>query len=193
MDTRLFLTIVGIIAFVVAFSLGTIVTATTGVPLAGGILNGVLVSMVLTIGMKLSGFRFSGTMMWFMFSIPAMFTTTLGPPGLYKPIIAVIAGLSWDVTYRLVFPKRPRLGLYIGAIVGGIVITLAMFLYLGAIVEGIFPSLETLSFANSVEASFERLKGALIPLFIVNAVVTVIGVWLGEKASVRFDGAFQLR
>ncbi|MBU4288678.1 MAG: hypothetical protein KKI12_10970 [Proteobacteria bacterium] len=177
MHAKQFVIIIGLCAFVIAFALGSIVTLTTGIPLAGGLLNGILVAMVLTIGMLASPFRWSGTLMWIVFSIPAIPTTTLGPPGLYKIVIAIVAGLIWDVCYQFIFSRKKRIGLYIGAIAGGIAITLLMILILRLIASGIG---EALSFSEDVNTSLQSLKDYFWYLLPINFIVTAIGVRLGE-------------
>src|SRR5215218_4416022 len=121
----------GIAAFIVAFSLGSMLTATTGIPLIGGLLNGVLTAMILTVGLLATRFFGSATLMWIIFSICATPTTTLGPPGVYKIAIGAVAGLLWDSTYFLL--KRGRPGLFLGAILGSasIMLTLIVALRMG--------------------------------------------------------------
>ncbi len=177
MNPKLFAVIVGLCAFVIAFTLGTLVTATTGVPLAGGLLNGILVSMILAIGMLASKHPWTGSMTWVAFSIPAIVTTTLGPPGFYKILVALIAGLLWDVFYRKLFKGNKWFGLYGGAILGGLAITVLMILFLKLFVSGIT---EFMFLGNNAQASLDRLLGYLWFLLVINVVVTVIGVALGE-------------
>ncbi len=105
----------GFAAFLVAFALGTGLTLTTGIPLVGGLVNGVFTSAILAIGM-LSLRRFGvATTMWVTFSLLAIPTTTLGPPMLFKPVIGLVAGVIWDIVY-MVFRRR-AVGLYLGAFI----------------------------------------------------------------------------
>ena len=177
MNPKLFAAIVGLCAFVIAFTLGSLVTATTGVPLAGGLLNGILVSMVLVIGMLASKHPWTGSMMWVAFSIPAVVTTTLGPPGFYKRLVALIAGFLWYIFYRRLFKDNRWLGLYGGAIIGGLTITALIILFLKLFVSG---AIGFMFLGNDAQASLDRLLGYLWFLMVINVIVTVIGVALGE-------------
>jgi len=156
----------GIASFIVAFVLGSFLTMTTGIPLIGGLLNGVLTAMVLTVGLVSTQFFGSATLMWLVFSVCASITTTLGPPGLYKVVIAVIAGIIWDIIYRM--SKSTRWGLYLGAIVGSASI---MFTLITAL---------TMGFGKDAAQALERYKGAFYFILAANLLVTVIGVYLGD-------------
>jgi hypothetical protein len=68
----------GIVAFVIAWALGSILTMTTRIPLIGGLFNGILTGMVLTIGLVSRKWKFNATTMWLTFSLIATITTTLG-------------------------------------------------------------------------------------------------------------------
>ncbi len=179
MNGQLFCVIVGLCAFIVAFVLGTAATFTTGIPLVGGLFNGVLTSMILTIGMlgTRNKYKWSGTVMWFVFSTAAIFTTTLGPPGVYKLLIGVAAGLTWDLLYR-VFKYR-RVGLYLGAIAGGLIITGLLILILQLMIKGFATYLSAGS--GNIHVSLDRLISYIYFLIPMNIVVTICGVFLGEK------------
>ena len=157
----------GVSSFIVAWSLGTALTATTGIPLTGGLLNGVLTAMVLSIGM-LSTKKFgSAVIMWFVFSILASFTTTLGPQGIYKIVIGITAGFIWDFIYSTL-AKNKRWGLYIGGILGSASIMFSLILAL------------SLGFGLNPEVALERYRGAFYFILFINLVVTVIGIYLGD-------------
>lgn len=156
----------GIVSFVVAFILGSALTVTTGIPLVGGLLNGILTAMVLTIGLITTQFFGAATIMWITFSLLASITTTLGPPGLYKILIGIIAGLIWDTLYNI-FNKN-RIGLYLGGLIGSasIMLTLVLALKMGL-------------GRNAVEA-LSKYESAFYILIIINLIVTLIGIYLGE-------------
>lgn len=158
----------GLTGFIVAFVLGSGVTIGTGIPLLGGIVNGVLVSMILTIGLLAVNRFGTATLMWFVFSLPATLTATLGPPGFYKIAIGVIAGLLWDSVYFGL--KRRTAALYAGALLGAISI---MFLMLGAL---------HLGFGVQAQEAFRKYWAALYILLAVNLLVTLLGVFLGHQA-----------
>jgi hypothetical protein len=179
MNAKLFCVIVGFCAFIVAFVLGSAVTLTTGIPLAGGLLNGVLTSMIMTIGMLATRnkYKWSGTVMWLVFSAAAIITTTLGPPGFYKVIIGVAAGFTWDLFYRAF--KYGRTGLYIGALIGGIVITGLLILILQLMISGMASHLSI--GGSDYKNSLDRLMSYIKFLIPINMVITAIGIWLGER------------
>jgi hypothetical protein len=157
----------GFCAFIVAFSLGSLLTFTTGIPLLGGLINGVFVSMILTIGM-LSIRRFgTATWMWLVFSICCIPFTTLGPPGVYKVVIGLIAGFIWDIVYFVT--KKSRFGLFLGAILGAASI---MFLIIIALKSG---------FVANVQAALEKYINAIYALVLINISVTFIGVLIGNQ------------
>jgi hypothetical protein len=167
-------------AFIVAVSLGTAITATTGIPLAGGLLNGVLTAMVLTIGLLATRFAGAATVMWVVFALLASFTTTLGPPGIYKVVIGAIAGILWDLIYQV--SGRRKWGLYVGAVVGALSIMLTLIAAL------------RLGFGANAAEALQKYTSALGILLGINLVVTVIGVFLGERvyqARLRELPAFQ--
>ena len=158
----------GFSAFTIAFLLGSAVTMSTGIPLLGGVINGVLVSMVLTIGLLAVDRFWTATLMWFVFGLFATMTTTLGPPGLYKIPIGIVAGLIWDAIYFGL--RRRTVGLFAGALVGAMAI---MLLMLGALYLG---------FGRDAAAALEKYSSALSVLVAVNLAVTALGVFLGRQA-----------
>lgn len=156
----------GIASFVIAFVLGSFLTMTTGIPLAGGLLNGILTGMVLTIGLISTNYFGSATIMWIVFSLCASITTTLGPPGIYKVVIGGIAGIIWDSIYRAA--KSNSWGMYLGALLGSASI---MFSLTAAL---------TMGFGEGAAEALKRYKGAFYFILGVNLLVTFIGVYLGN-------------
>lgn len=156
----------GVIAFIVAFSLGSILTITTGIPLIGGLLNGILTGMVLTVGLLARRFFAAATCMWLAFSLCAIVTTTLGPPGIYKVAIGVTAGILWDLVYKISGYKF--WGLLVGGVVGSASImgTLLLFLSQG--------------FGENAIEAFQKYQSNIYALLVINMVVTVLGVLLGH-------------
>ncbi len=157
----------GFTAFIVAVVLGTVVTMGTGIPLLGGLVNGVFVAMILTIGMLAVNRFWTATIMWFVLGFAAIPTTTLGPAGVHKVVIALAAGIVWDTVY-CVF-RRNKLGLYLGAIAGaGAIMGLMMLaLYLG--------------FGDNAGEAFEKYAKAIYILLAINFTVTGVGVFLGHQ------------
>lgn len=158
--------IFGVIAFIIAFALGSILTLTTGIPLIGSLLNGVLTGMVLTIGLLSRRFYFSATIMWLAFSLCATMTTTLGPPGLYKVIIGLCAGILWDLLYSWIARYR-NWGLILGGLIGSasIMFTLILFLRVGFV-------------KNAFEA-LQKYEKSFWLILALNLIITFFGVMLG--------------
>jgi len=158
----------GVIGFTVAVSLGTMLTLGTGMPLLGGLTNGVLVSMVLTIGLLAIDTFGTATIMWVVFAVCASLTTTLGPPGFYKIVIGGVAGFIWDMVYFGL--GRRTVGLFVGALAGAgaIMALLLLALYLG--------------FGKNAADAFQKYSSAIVALITMNLIVTSVGVFLGRQA-----------
>ncbi len=94
----------GGIAFAVAFVLGTPLNLVFG-PAMGGFLNSIVTAMIIAIGCKgIERFPYA-TVIWVAFSVPAIFTLTMGPPGPYKPLIALLTGLAMEICFMLLGRK----------------------------------------------------------------------------------------
>lgn len=162
--------IFGIVSFVIAWALGSILTASTGIPLIGGLVNGILTGMVLTIGLIARKSKFNATTMWLTFSLIAIPTTTLGPPGAYKIIIGLVAGLIWDIFYNIFYNKKPTLGLYIGGLLGStsIMVLMVLFLKWGAGIE-------------NASVYLEKYSKSFWTIILMNVVITAIGIYIGNS------------
>ena len=139
---------------------------TTGIPLIGGLLNGILTAIVLTVGMLSRRFNWNATVMWLTFSLLATVTTTLGPPGFYKIGIGLIAGLLWDVIYKLSNYKWS--GLVVGGLVGSgsIMISLIVFLNFG--------------FGEDTSEALAKYKSNFWIIIVMNLIITFVGIFLGR-------------
>jgi hypothetical protein len=157
----LFLGVMGAVSFVFAFILGSAVNIATGIPLTGGIINGIIVGVMLTIGIKGVDKFGAGTILWVVFSILAIPTVTLGPPGIYKVAVGLLGGLTWDVTISIF--KRSKIGYILGGAVGSIVIIWGVFL--AATLLGL--------------PSAEKLRSALIFLIPFNGLLGAVSVYAG--------------
>ncbi|MCK4223712.1 MAG: hypothetical protein KAX39_00940 [candidate division Zixibacteria bacterium] len=78
MKQYMYLGVMGALSFVLAFVLGNAVNAATGIPLTGGIVNGIIVGIMLTLGVKGVDKFGAATTLWLIFAILAIPTTTLG-------------------------------------------------------------------------------------------------------------------
>lgn len=159
-------TLFGGVAFIVAFALGTALTAGTGIPLLGGLANGVLTGMVLAAGLLSAPYPGSATVMWLAFSVCAAPTTTLGPPGLYKLGIGFVAGLLWDLVFQS--SRRARWGMYLGGLLGSASIMLTL---VAALSYGL---------GRSAEQALENYRSAFYFILAINLVVTLVGLYLGD-------------
>lgn len=166
----LYLGVMGAVSFVLAFVLGSAVNIATGIPLTGGIVNGIIVGVMLTVGIKGVDKFGAGTVLWTIFSILAIPTATLGPPGVYKPVVGVLAGLTWDSIISLF--KRRKLGYILGGAIGSIVI-----------IWGVFFAATLLGLPAA-----EKLRGALVFLAPFNGFLGAVSVYLG---LVIFDKKIQ--
>jgi len=163
----LYIGAIGAISFVLAFVLGSAVNALTGIPLTGGILNGIIVGAIITIGIKGVDRFGAATLIWFVFTIFAIPTLTFGPPGWYKVILGIIVGFIWDLIISLF--RRNKLGYILSAGVGASAITYGVFMaikYLG------LPAAEKLA----------KALYFLIPMnFAISCVGALVGLWLFRK------------
>jgi hypothetical protein len=158
--------IFGIIAFVIAFGLGSILTMTTGIPLIGGLLNGVLTGIVLTVGLLSRKYFLGATIMWVAFALAATITTTLGPPGIYKVAIGLIAGLLWDLVYSWISQYK-RWGLIVGGLLGSASIMFSMIFFLRA------------GFGDKAAIALEKYESQFLVILLMNLVITLVGMLLG--------------
>lgn len=156
-----------VIAFLIAVGLGTAVNLLSGVPLLGGLTNGVLTAAILTVGLLLVNKWGAATLMWTVFGMLCVPTFTLGPPGFYKVVVAVAAGLVWDAVYQLT--GRRRVGLYSGGIAGAVCIMLLMLVFLRVIGT------------DEMAAVYQRYMRAIWAVLAINVVVTFLGILLGEQ------------
>ncbi len=122
---NLFLSTLSAISFGIAFVVGGSINKFTGVPLTGGIANGIIVGALMTIGVKSVNRFGSGTLIWLLFSTFALQTNTLGPPHLSKILIGLSVGLLWDTIIHL-FHRR-NIGIVLGSMVGSAFIVFSIY------------------------------------------------------------------
>jgi len=158
-----FLGMVAAVSFVVAFGLGSALNIATGIPLIGGLLNGVLVSLLLTLGLRTVERFMASTVMWAIFGLLAIPTVTLGPPGVYKVIPALAGGIVWDAVVAA--SRGRRWGYVVGGFLGAVVIIIGVFI--AAVYLGL--------------PAADRLRNALYFLIPINGALAAFGIWLGLK------------
>lgn len=159
----------GAIAFVLAFGLGGIVNAATGVPLSGGVLNGVVVGAVITLALIRTENEFGvATILWIVFTALAIGTTTFGPPGPYKVLVGIASGLIWDICLWLL--RCSKLKYPVSAGIGSVAITILVFLAVKLI---------------GLPAA-DKLQKALAILVPMNCIISALGAWFGIWLHNRF-------
>ncbi len=106
--------VLGGVAFGGAYLLGSGITIATGIPIMSSTINGFWVGMIIALSLYLlRDYNFISTSIMLVYGLAATFTVLLGPPGWYKIPIALIMGLLWDLSFKII-PKL--LGQIIGAI-----------------------------------------------------------------------------
>ena len=163
MNTRqyIFLGAIGAIGFVLAFGLGSFVNALTGTPLTGGLVNGIIVGVILTLGLKSVPKFGAGIIIWIVFSALAIPTITMGTPGAYKIVVGVFSGLIWDTVVYLF--KRSNAGYILGSAIGGSAVII------GTLIAAIMLGLP----------SAEKLQSAIYLLLGIYGVMGIFSGWLG--------------
>lgn len=161
---------IGIFAFIVAFLLGTPLNIALS-PLMGGIINAIITAMIVGIGCKgVEKFGYS-MIIWVIFSIPAIFTFTMGMPGAHKIVIGLLTGLVMDILF--IFLKRSHVSYFIvGGIMSDVMTVLTLF---AMMILNISP--------ESVE-KLSKYIWYLLPLYFV---MGGLGMFLGSKI---FDKRF---
>ena len=160
-----YLALMAAVAFVVAFALGVSLNAALG-PAFGGILNAFATAFV--IGVAISGVRtwYSPIVVWLIFSLFAVFTTTMGPPGWHKLVIGGATGAVMALVL-----VRAKLNVIRYAIAGAIMSALMTFLILFAMLQ-----------LNLSPESAQKLQAALpylIPVYAgLGAAGMAAGVWV---------------
>lgn len=161
----------GAIAFALAFGLGGIVNAATGVPLTGGILNGIIVGAVITLALIRTENEFGvATILWIVFTSLAIGTTTFGPPGLYKVPVGFASGLIWDISLWLLQKRSNKLRYPVSSGIGAVAITILVFF--------------AVKFIGLPSA--DKLQQALVFLVPMNLVISALGAMLGVWLHNRF-------
>ncbi len=99
----LWLITVGVATWVVAAATGQLIVFATGVNASSALLNGFIVPFLLVFGVLPSKTKFPITVAFTIYGILATFTVLLGPPGLQKIPVAIIAGFITDLVILLLY------------------------------------------------------------------------------------------
>ncbi len=133
----------------------------------GGLANAVVTAALLTIGAKGVPRFGSGVILWFVVSVLAIPTLSMGPPGVYKVVIGLLGGLIWDLALTI-FGRST-----IGYLVSGAIMMLAIMggVVGAAVVLGLPAADRLLPFL-----------GVLIPL---NMALGLVGTFIGLRVFDR--------
>ena len=153
----------GALAFALAYIIGMALTLATGIPIASAAANGIVVCFIMVLGTKIIDKHGAFTLMTLVYSVLAIPTLLLGPPGPHKIIIGLGMGIVFDLI--ILITKKQSWGYILGSIVfiaSGVSLVLYSMVLLG--LPGI-----------------ERLKQAFVILILVSSLPASIGAFLGIK------------
>lgn len=159
----IFLAILGALAFVIDLVIVSGIDAATGIIGAGFLVSTVFFSMVVTAGVLIIKKFGMYTIGGFVYSVLAIPTLIIGPPGIYKIFIGTFLGLTADVTILLF--RFKKIGYYFSLAVANILV-LPVILY----------ALIFLGLPGT-----ELLADSLFFLVPVIGVESIIGSWIGIK------------
>lgn len=153
-----FVSSMGGVAFVVAFSLGWILNTVVG-PAFGGLLNSFITAMVVGLAVAAVPKWWTPIVTWLVFSLLASATTTMGPPGPHKILIGILVGVVMATMFWLstvVLPSWRRTWYFVIGATMSVLMTFLIFLAM------------TMLQLNPVGAA--KLRGALpyvLPIYAV--------------------------
>ena len=153
----------GAMALAFAYIVGAALTLATGIPIASAAVNGIIVCFVMVLGAKIIDKPGAFTLMTLVYSVLAIPTVLLGPPGPHKILIGLGMGIIYDL---IIFTTRKRDWGYI----------LGSILFIASGVSLVFYSMVLLGLPG-----VERLKQAFIILILVSSLPASIGAFLGIK------------
>ena len=123
-----FIALMGALSFILAISLGTLLTVITGIPLMGGmILNWLIAYLFILTALVVKKFGVV-TLTLFIYSVLSIPTNNFGPPGIYKLIIGISLGLLLDII--LYSGKYKKWTYYFGAALGFLIVMHYLYLLL---------------------------------------------------------------
>lgn len=157
----IFITLIGVLLFLMELLIATVLDVIIGVPGAGFLVVIIFFGALAVVGGLVVRKFGTFTLMSLIYSVLAIPTPVFGPPGFYKVLAALVVGLFADVMVSI-FGYR-KIGYYLGLVIGnlmGLVFFAAAFVWLG------FPE------SNQILSQFWFL-------FILYAIEAAIGVWLG--------------
>lgn len=98
---------IGVATWVAAMSLGHFVVLLSGIPASSGLLNGLVVPFLLVLGARAIPTNWSVTIPFLVYGALSIPVLLLGPPGLHKILVALVAGVATDILLRIT-EKLPK-------------------------------------------------------------------------------------
>jgi hypothetical protein len=169
----------GAATFALAFVLGSGVILATGIPATGGLLNIFVCVAVAVVGAHSVPKVGSATIMMLVTFTLGIPTVIGGPPGIYKPLIGLAIGLTYDVIVAL--GGRRQWAVYVGG--GAAAMTSILTIFEAMILLGL--------------PGVEKLRPILLPLagaqFVLGFAGAALGRWLYESKLSRLRVFVSLR
>lgn len=166
-DTKalLFCGVAGAALFFINFIPAQILTSIGGGTAWGAVWGGLTAPFILA-SVALITRRFGAiTMTYFTYSIFAIPNFVMGPPHIYKPLIALIVGLVFDSIMKITGGES-RYGLIAG--------------FTGFTIASLFMYLQAFQILNL--PGLESLKSSIYIFGVVFWIEGLVGIWLGIKA-----------
>jgi ABC-type thiamin/hydroxymethylpyrimidine transport system permease subunit len=116
--------VLGATLFALNLVIGGALVYATGIPGLSAILSGLFVPFVLSLAVLITRRSGAATTVWLVYSLLAIPTVLNGPPGVYKVVIGLVAGLAFDLP--IIVLRGRAVGHYIG-LIAYTVINLAAF------------------------------------------------------------------
>lgn len=88
---------IGTATWVAAMLSGQLVVLASGVPASSAVLNGLVVPFLLVLGVRTVQYPWSVTISFTTYGILSIPFLLLGPPGIHKPFVALVAGVGTDL------------------------------------------------------------------------------------------------
>lgn len=95
------LALFGAATWVAAMLSGQLIVLATGVPASSGLLNGFVVPFLLVLGLRALPHSWHLTVAFTVYGALAIPTVLLGPPGVHKVAVALVAGIAADLLIRV--------------------------------------------------------------------------------------------
>lgn len=105
---------VGVATWVAAMASGQLIVLLTNVPASSAIVTGFLVPFLLVLGARAVPTNWSVTVAFSTYGVLSIPFVLLGPPGVHKIVVALVAGIVADIIIRLL-KKRMEHGTFVVA------------------------------------------------------------------------------